>query len=348
MRFVFYTNSVSPHQLPLARELVRRLGADNYRYVAKAKLPPSRLACGWKEVSEPWISYGEYGKDAVTDEMLETCDVLLTGERCLGLFEKRAENGLKTLYYSERWFKPIHGVTGRLRMLVPSFRRMAKRFVSIVNTNPDMMVLPVGVHAKKDMEALGVSSEKMMMWGYFVEPSSLNGGRAAHDDGELKVICVGRLVRLKHFDTVIRAVIKANSICPTRSVTLTIIGDGPEKCRLVKLAERLSPKSPVVSFLPAQPIDEVRRLIRDYDVLVFASDGRDGWGAVVNEALEEGIAAVGTYETGASATILPESNLFHAGDYNALAVILCGSFVKNGIGEWSAAEGAEKLLAGIR
>lgn len=30
MKFVFYTNSVSPHQLPLARELINRLGAENY------------------------------------------------------------------------------------------------------------------------------------------------------------------------------------------------------------------------------------------------------------------------------------------------------------------------------
>ena len=33
MRFVFYTNIVSPHQLPLARELIAQLGVENYRYV---------------------------------------------------------------------------------------------------------------------------------------------------------------------------------------------------------------------------------------------------------------------------------------------------------------------------
>ena len=35
MRVVFYTNNVSPHQLPLAEEVVRRVGRENFLYVGE-------------------------------------------------------------------------------------------------------------------------------------------------------------------------------------------------------------------------------------------------------------------------------------------------------------------------
>lgn len=52
MKFCFYTNSVSPHQLPLARELINRLGAENYRYVYTTPMTDGRRKCGWAEVEE--------------------------------------------------------------------------------------------------------------------------------------------------------------------------------------------------------------------------------------------------------------------------------------------------------
>lgn len=49
MRLVFYTNIVSPHQLPLARELVAQLGAANYRYVYLLMLAKN---------ARPWVGAG--------------------------------------------------------------------------------------------------------------------------------------------------------------------------------------------------------------------------------------------------------------------------------------------------
>ena len=53
MKFCFYTNSVSPHQLPLARELIARLGKDGYRYVFTTTMTEDRKRCGWSAIEEP-------------------------------------------------------------------------------------------------------------------------------------------------------------------------------------------------------------------------------------------------------------------------------------------------------
>lgn len=372
MKFCFYTNSVSPHQLPLARELINRLGAENYRYVYTTPLTEGRKKCGWGHVDEPWIIQARYG-EGVVDEMLENCDILLSGQRVLDLFEKRAARGLKTYYYSERWFKPISiGVgqrcrcsfPGWLRMLVPSYCRMTRRFVRWMNSDSNARCLTIGPWAKKDMLRIGVDESKIVPWGYFVAPSDQESKRRCPphpSTSTLKVLWVGRMLYLKRVDTIIRAVREVEKK-RRGGILLTLVGDGPEKPHLQHFAARmltkvdnstvnLQPQPDTITFLPARPIDKIREIMREHDVFVFASNACDGWGAVVSEALEEGLVVIGTCETGASATLLAAEWQFHFGDWRRLADLLMICAVRKvegvlrgqGIGDWSAEKAAERL-----
>lgn len=56
MTIALFTNSVSPHQLPLARELAKREGAENYRYIYTDALTDERKKLGWGGADEPWVS----------------------------------------------------------------------------------------------------------------------------------------------------------------------------------------------------------------------------------------------------------------------------------------------------
>ena len=358
MSFAMYQDCLSPHQLPLARELVKRLGADNFRYVYRDKSQADRANLGWKmDEDEPWMVWMGDANDE-WKRWVEECDVLYTGFREIELFERRAKKGLKTLYFSERWFKPVRvgirdwglgiSLPGWVRMFSPGYRRMAKRMVAWLKADPGARYLAAGPWAKKDMMRLGVPEEKIVLWGYFVEPSTRLGvgevGRSTKD--VLKVLYVGRLLTLKRVDTIVRAVRELKKrkfhCTPTpRDYTLTIVGDGPEKERLVQLAQGLDN----VFFKPSVPIDQVREVMRQHDVLVFASNGLDGWGAVVNEALEEDMRVLGTFETGASATMLPTSCLFHSGDWKELARKLSGDIPLVGIGQWTPAFAATRLLS---
>ena len=134
-------------------------------------------------------------------------------------------------------------------------------------------------------------------------------------------------------------------------VRLTLVGDGPERIRLERLARELP-----VSFLPPQPIDSIRPIMRKHDVYVLSSDAGEGWGAALNEALEEGMYVLGTYEAGASATLLHESDLFHSGDSSRLGQLLArcamdkrsGKLQRQGMGEWSVAYAADFLVKDMK
>lgn len=373
MKFVFYTNSISPHQLPLANELVGVLGEENYRYIYRDELSAERKDLGWEnKISDVWCKHGD--DNAVR---LENPEILMSGIRALDVFESRAKENKKTFYCSERWFKPPIGF---LRVFVPSYFKMARRIVKLLNESENFYYLPMGVHAARDMARLcglmngdwkclfkapkleferkpggriWISGEprntqntrkycldKMRMWGYFVEE-----GRGKREAGsgkrDVKVLWVGRLLKLKRVDTIIKAVGECSK---SKKITLDIYGLGPEEARLKKLAAKYGD---VVKFHPPVPINEVRKLMREHDVYVLSSNGYEGWGAVVNEALEEGMVVIGTYEAGSSATILPESNLFHAGDWRRLRKLLQNDIIRVNIGLWSA-KNAAKVLIGLK
>ena len=191
--------------------------------------------------------------------------------------------------------------------------------------------------------------DKIRIWGYFVEEgkgkraegrekSSAFSEKECEGEG-VKVLWVGRLLKLKRVDTIIKAVGECSK---SNKITLDIYGLGPEEAKLKKLAEKYGD---VIKFYPPVSISEVRKLMREHDVYVLASNGYEGWGAVVSEALEEGVRVIGTYEAGSSATILPESNLFHAGDWLELKERLVHLPVCMGIDNWNAKYAANVLKA---
>lgn len=360
MRVVFYTNSVSPHQLPLAQELVKRIGAADYRYVYTQELSKERKRLGWAGGAEEWIVY-QHDRPQECREWLETCEVLICGLRDFPLFARRAATRRKTIYASERWFKPIPICVCGIRLTLPGWIRLlhlqylgyARKIARLMSEeNNQFCYYPMGVWAQRDMELIcrmfGVSKQnygsKMKLWGYFVAPSQVEvGTHHSTERSEIRILWVGRMIHLKRVDTLIRAVASLPG-----KVTLNIYGTGPKKWDWERLATRVEREreggSRRIMFHDAVSIDEVRRLMREHDIYVLSSNGEEGWGATLNEAIEEKMRVIGTYEAGASATMLPESNLYHAGDWRALAQLLETGISPVSTGRWTPVWAAEKLI----
>ena len=505
MKFTFFTNCISPHQLPLAKQLIDNLGVENYRYIYTDALTEERQRMGWGDaVDARWCQQGDASHKA-----LANANILMSELRVLDVFEQRAKCEKMTIYDSERWFKPPLGF---LRIFVPSYLKMVKRFAKLLLNSQKFYYYPQGVHAARDMARLvgflkgdvrclflapkvafesrpggvivplkeankaGVLSAdeiafgkkhgfvqiprehwgkvksqkvyaKMRMWGYFVEATTssrqlpvascelrvgadaldcqcgenhethetrekgaatpkdsqcgekpqgyapehnvlgntqntqkmCSAGRYAQDDAtvsqfgvrssefqvqrleqrggyaqdkqqqtanskqltdapRLRVLWVGRMLKLKRVDTLLKA---CASEALKDKVELHLYGHGPEEERLKQLA-----KGAPIHFHDFVPVEQVRDLMRAHDVYVFSSNASDGWGAVVSEALEEGMQVFGTVEAGASGTVLPPTHLFKAGDVKRLTELLLAELPKVSIGEWTA-ECAADVLQGI-
>ena len=348
MRVALLTNIVSPHQLPLANEIVKLVGEDNYCYAYTEPFHQDRAKMGWGDGSAPdWCKPACECKD-----FLDEADLVYSELRDVELFERRLSAGKKMFYVSERWFKPVlmpfgMSLNGCFKLLHPRYFQMARQIARCFD-NPGFRYLPQGPWAARDMKFLcrlfgqHYSESQIVPWGYFV-----GGGRGPREDGRrsvLRVLWVGRMIGWKCVDTIVRAVRSLHDRHKDVFVDLTLVGNGDKRSQI----ERLVNNDCRIKVIDSVPIERVRDLMRTHDVYVLSSNAEEGWGAALNEALEEGMLALGTYEAGASAAMLPGSHLFHAGDWCALSGLLLkaanGEIGPTGIGDWTAKAAAKRLL----
>ena len=103
-----------------------------------------------------------------------------------------------------------------------------------------------------------------------------------------------------------------------KSIDLELIGDGSERAKLEEYCKEHN--LDCVKFLGTQKQNDVPKLLSSRDVLVLPSI-YDGWGAVVNEGLQQGLYMICSDKCGAKDLLLdPRCGVvFHGGDTKDLA-----------------------------
>ena len=358
MKIVLYTHAVSPHEMPLLEAIWRKHIDWDVKYVVDGRAR-KELCEGWsyKFSTENIIVLDDMPKEQrgiFWERLLDGKTILFYGCRENEYLDIFVQSEAVVCYVSERWLKPSYGLPGVCHFLSSTFRNKLRWYRQQILHNPKFYYFAEGIYAAKDMAMMcGIKvrdfekvpgakvSEKIRLWGYFVQSAIEQRRRCRKLRESLRVLWVGRMVKLKRVDTIIRAIarmIKLKVEGSRLNVQLTLVGDGPERKRLEKMAEGLP-----IYFVGKKPMLEVRKLMREHDVFVFPSNAYEGWGAVVNEALEEGMRVVGSVDAGAAATMLPPECLFNGSNAKMLADILCGEIPKLGIGKWSVNAAAQQI-----
>jgi glycosyltransferase involved in cell wall biosynthesis len=317
MRILQVTTIVSHHQLPLARELASLVGMENFRFAATEPPDHEREELGWNsQVNESWIfRAGERKEDREKfEQWWDEADVVICNVRRCKRIQDRLDKGKLTFYTSERRFKqPI----GMARLLHPRFALMTSQFLKLASS-PLFHYLPIGLFAYNDMSRIAKFQNRAWLWGYFTElPKSLS--TCERVGNELRLLWAGRMMACKRLDTLIRAFSQLQHKCD--AVTLTLIGDGSERVRLEKLASKLLIAGSY-KFLPPVAASQVLELMQQHHVYVLPSNGYEGWGAVINEAMSAGCAIVASEGAGAAKTMIKHQYnglLFQPGDWRILS-----------------------------
>lgn len=144
----------------------------------------------------------------------------------------------------------------------------------------------------------------------------------APDAPPARVLYVGRLVRRKGLDVLLRALARMPS---GDGVRLEVVGDGPERASFVALADSLGIASRT-TFHGAAEQDGVRRALEGAHVLVLpartmSSGEVEGSPVILKEALAVGVPVVATSNGGTAEVVPPEyeSELVPEEDAEALA-----------------------------
>jgi len=311
------SNIASHHQLPLAKELCKLVGENNFLFAAMGRPDQDRLKNGWKgEYPEHWIIYPNESSAAQKkfNQFWDEADIVLCGERLIGKMQERVNNNKVCFYMSERWFKPP---IGKLRLLHPRYFKMFLSFRKL-SKSKYFHYLPTGPFAAKDMALVAPMKGRVWQWGYFTEMPNLRHNLVGTTDDIVSILWVGRMLKWKRIDLLIRALYRLKS--EGKLFRLTLVGEGPERERLQSLADKLLGREyyTIQKFIPSE---EVPALMRKHDIYVLPSNAYEGWGAVVNEAMSVGCAVISSDKVGSGAALIEHGVnglLFKSGSVNSL------------------------------
>src|SRR5260370_26424833 len=132
-----------------------------------------------------------------------------------------------------------------------------------------------------------------------------------------QILVVGQLVKRKGIDLVLRAVAEVIKVRP--NIRVTVIGSGPQRRSLERLAGELQVNS-VVTFIGAVPNSEIHHHYRKSEILVSMSKS-ESFGVVCLEAMASGLAIVAS-RVGAFEEALRDGQngyLVNTGDHQSLS-----------------------------
>ncbi|MEI7800692.1 MAG: glycosyltransferase [Opitutaceae bacterium] len=136
----------------------------------------------------------------------------------------------------------------------------------------------------------------------------------------IKIAYAGQINFRKGLDTLIKAL----PFLVGDQWTLTIFGDGPDRERLERKVHLMGLSSQVF-FKGNTPAGKLIEELPQYDLCVVPSRF-DGWGMVVNEALQSGVPVLVSDRTGSSDLVRSSGAgaVFPVGDYRRIAELISG------------------------
>jgi glycosyltransferase involved in cell wall biosynthesis len=316
-----YCNNVWTHyQAPVSREFVRFLGEDRFRLCLFEPVNEERRRLGWAGdvPRHPWIAGppSSSGESERIGRIVCDADVAVLGACPQEIQAARAATGKLTFVMSERmWMRPFHW----WRLLIPRYARRVRRIKQIAN-RPSVHYLPMGAYAAGDARRIGAYGDRIWTWAYFADVAAQPPQPRA--GGPMRILWAGRMLRWKRIDLLLGVIAR---LCREPGFgRLDVVGDGPEKPRLLRLARKLGLGEKCVFHEPVA-VERVRELMREADVYVLPSNRYEGWGVVANEAMSEGAVLVANQQAGAPPVLVHHGRtgfLFEDGNADALAGIL--------------------------
>ena len=282
----FVSCYLSIHQVPICDELYKRLG-NNFHYISVEKISEMRLKNGYSDLDSkyPYVVKA-YENEEEAFAIADNCEVLLIGSAPDRYVEERLKKNKLTFRCSERFYKGGYSIKTLPHDIISSWIHH-KRFC-----NKPLYMLCASAYTATDCKRFGNYKGKLYKWGYFpafieYDLDSLFEIKKANDS--ITILWSGRLIEWKHPEIAINVAKYLKSKCVPFS--LNIIGGGDMANDLEKQISDNN-LTEFVKILGVKTPDEVRIYMEKADIFLFTSDYNEGWGAVVNEAMNSACAVV--------------------------------------------------------
>lgn len=298
MKIAFFSNFLNHHQLPLCEALYGTEGVE-FIFVACEKIPEDRIRMGYEDMNTkyPFVLRAYEDSEAAEKVALEY-DAVIFGACPTSYLAIRIKENKLSFRFCERSLKK-----GTWRRFIPRTRKkIYEGYTRYKKQN--LYILGASSYAASDLALCGFDKKKCFEWGYFpaVYEKDLEAVFAEKCENKApEILYAGRLLPLKHVMDTVKAIhnLKKQNV----AAHFTIIGEGECAEEITSYVSQ-NGLSDYVTMLPFMSPQEVREYMDMSDIFVFGSNYYEGWGAVVNEAMNSACAVVVSHAVGSAAYLI--------------------------------------------
>ena len=286
MQIVFVSNYFNHHQRPLSDALFQHT-EGNFTFVETIPMREDRKKLGYGWDSMPSYVKTAYGDETVRQACLDlilAADVVIAGSAPDAYLKARIKAGKLIFRYSERPLKQG-----------PEPLKYLPRLIRWNLHNPagkPIYLLAASAYAPADYAKYGLFRNKAYRFGYFPEVKQYE---YLPEKEPGSILWAGRFLDWKHPDDALLAAAKLRDA--GLSFQMRFIGTGPMEQQLHQMTKDLNLQD-CVTFLGSMKPEQVREHMERASIFLFTSDQQEGWGAVLNEAMNSGCAVVAGHAAG--------------------------------------------------
>ncbi len=347
MRIVLVSNYINHHQIPFCQAMCRQEDVD-FTFIQTEPMEEERVRMGWQSaVSLPFLRLF-YEEPQVCRELIAESEVVIFGGcEDESYIVERLQAGKPVVRYSERLYKE-----GQWKAVSP--RGLLKKYKDHVKyRRAPVYLLCAGAYVADDFHIIRAYPGKMYRWGYFPEKKEYDleklfreKGYSREDVSEAErkksvqvpyILWAGRMIGWKHPELAVYAAKRLKD----RGIPfhLDMAGGGALEKRIKELTERLE-LTEEVTLTGFRTPTQIREMMERADICLITSDRKEGWGAVVNEAMNSGCAVIADHMVGAVPYLIRHGKngmIYRDGDseqlYEIAARLACDPEMRRKLGE---------------
>ncbi len=283
---VFISNFYNHHQAPFS-EAVYRLTKGEYRFIATEPIEEERIKMGWGGENASFVL--QYSENVLEcKKLIDGAETVIFGSAPYCLIKDRLKQKKLTFIYSERIYKrkcPFWQIPLRAIKYYFKWGRYS-----------NLYLLCASAYTASDYAKTRTFIGKSYKWGYFPEAKQYTDIQKLINSKEKNsILWCARLIDWKHPELPILIAKRLKD--DGYSFTLNLIGNGNMEATIQQMIVEQG-VSDCVHMLGAMKPAQVREYMDKSQIFLFTSDRNEGWGAVLNEAMNSGCAVIANKNIG--------------------------------------------------
>lgn len=309
MKVTFYSNFLTHHQVAFCLEMQKKLG-DKFKFVSTQKIPNWRLSLGFEDLDKKYNfvvrSYENEKAYNNAKQLAIESDVVIIGSTTDELIEERLKKDKLTFRYRARIFAFPDGFWNTI-LSKDKIKLFYQRHIKY-RKNKNLYLLCANAYGPKDFSLFGLYKNKIYKWGYFLDNNYYDINNLINEKekkSKMQIIWVARFIKCKHPNVVLKLAQRLKK--QGYNFNIQMIGNGALEEK-VKNKIKKQNLNDVIEIVGQVPSKNVKDYMEKSNIFIATSDHNEGWGVVINEAMNAGCAIVANKKMGSVPFLIGNNN----------------------------------------